>query len=107
METASWISRILEVLAILATPPSPRASAATRARSPSLDGPDRIVTFFTGAVARERLIDLDESARRLVWSVVEGPYTHDNASAQVLDEPQGRTRFVWVNDFLPADDELV
>ena len=53
----------------------------------SLDGSDRIVTFFTGAIVRERLVDLDEEARRLVWSVMDGPYTHDNASAQVFDEP--------------------
>jgi len=72
-----------------------------------LDGGDRIVTFFTGAVVREVLIDLDEESRRLVWSVQEGPYTHDNASAQVFEEPGDRTRFVWINDFLPDDSELV
>jgi hypothetical protein len=71
-----------------------------------LDGSDRIVTFFTGAVVREVLVDLDDESRRLVWSVAEGPYTHDNASAQVLEEPGDRTRFVWVNDFLPDDQEL-
>jgi uncharacterized protein YndB with AHSA1/START domain len=73
---------------------------ATDAR---LDGPDRIVTFFTGAVVREVLIDLDDGARRLVWSVVDGPYTHHNGAAQVFAN-DGRTRFVWVADFLP--DEL-
>jgi uncharacterized protein YndB with AHSA1/START domain len=67
-----------------------------------LDGDDRIVTFFTGAVVREVLIDLDEEARRLVWSVVDGPYTHHNGAAQVL-ESDGRTRFVWVADFLPHE----
>ena len=72
-----------------------------------LDGTDRIVTFFTGAVVRELLVDLDDDARRLVWSVVEGPYSHDNASAQVLDGPGGGSRFVWINDFLPDDQELV
>jgi uncharacterized protein YndB with AHSA1/START domain len=72
-----------------------------------IDGTDRIVTFFTGAVVRELLVDLDDDTRRLVWSVVEGPYAHDNASAQVFDEPGGRTRFVWINDFLPDDEELV
>jgi hypothetical protein len=66
-----------------------------------LDGEDRIVTFFNGAVARELLVDLDDDARRLVWSVVEGPYTHHNASAQVFDQGDGRTRFVWIADFLP------
>jgi hypothetical protein len=67
-----------------------------------LDGDDRIVTFFTGAVVREVLIDLDDEARRLVWSVVDGPYTHHNGAAQVL-ESDGRTRFVWIADFLPNE----
>jgi Polyketide cyclase / dehydrase and lipid transport len=68
-----------------------------------LDGEDRVVTFFNGAVARELLVDLDDDARRLVWSVVDGPYTHHNASAQVFNQGDGRTRFVWIADFLPHD----
>ena len=65
------------------------------------DGNDRIVTFFTGAVARELLVDLDDEGRRLVWSVVEGPYTHHNGSAQVFADGDDRTRFVWIADLLP------
>jgi hypothetical protein len=68
-----------------------------------LDGEDRIVTFFNGIVLREVLIDLDDEARRLVWSVVDGPYTHHNASSQVFPEPGGRTRFLWVADLLPHE----
>jgi hypothetical protein len=60
-----------------------------------LDGEDRIVTFFNGFEAREVLVDLDDEARRLVWSLVEGPYTHHNGVAQVFDEGEGRSRFVW------------
>jgi hypothetical protein len=66
-----------------------------------LDGDDRIVTFFNGAIVRELLVSLDEEARRLVWSVVEGPYTHHNASAQVFSGEQGGARFVWIADLLP------
>ena len=51
-----------------------------------LEGEDRIVTFFNGAVARERLVDRDEQARRLVWSIVDGPYAHHNGAAQVFAE---------------------
>jgi hypothetical protein len=69
-----------------------------------LDGDDRIVTFFTGTVAREVLVDLNDEARRLVWSVVDGPYTHHNGAAQVLDAGDGRTVFIWTADLLP--DEL-
>jgi hypothetical protein len=54
-----------------------------------LDGEDRIVTFFNGSVARELLVDLDEDERRLVWSVVDGPYTHHNGAAQVFPESAG------------------
>lgn len=66
-----------------------------------LDGEDRIVTFFNDAVARERLVSRDEQERRLVWSIVGGPYEHHNGAAQVLDGEDGTVRFVWVADLLP------
>jgi uncharacterized protein YndB with AHSA1/START domain len=69
-----------------------------------LDGDDRLVTFADGTVLRERLVDLDDQARRLVWSVIDGPYTHHNGSAQVFPDSEHATRFVWVADLLP--DEL-
>jgi carbon monoxide dehydrogenase subunit G len=68
-----------------------------------LDGEDRIVTFFNDAVVRERLIDLSDEDRRLVWSIVEGPYSHHNGAAQVHDDGNGGTRFVWVADLLPEE----
>jgi len=68
-----------------------------------LDGGDRIVTFFNGATVRELLVDLDEEARRLVWSVVDGPFAHHNGAAQVFADGEGRTRFVWTADFLPHE----
>jgi hypothetical protein len=66
-----------------------------------LDGTDRIVTFFNGSVLREVLVDLDDDARRLVWSIVDGPYTHHNAAAQVFAEGPDSCRFVWIADLLP------
>ena len=69
-----------------------------------LDGDDRIVTFGSGLVVRERLIALDDDSRRLVWSVIDGPYTHHNGAAQVFAADDGKTRFVWTADLLP--DEL-
>ena len=71
-----------------------------------LEGNTRVVTFFNGAVARELLVAVDDDARRLVYSVVESPLgsTHDNSSAQVLPDADGRSRFVWIKDILP--DEL-
>jgi len=67
-----------------------------------MDGSDRIVTFASGAVLRERLVDRDDDARRLAWSIVDGPYTHHNGSAQVLAD-DGRVRFVWISDLLPHE----
>lgn len=64
----------------------------------------RIVTFANGLVARELLVGLDESVRRLCYSAVGGKATHHHASAQVFAEGEGRTRFVWITDVLP--DEL-
>jgi Polyketide cyclase / dehydrase and lipid transport len=72
-----------------------------------LDGPrSRVVTFFNGAVAREVLVGIDDDARRLAYTVTDGPLpaTHHNASAQVVAEGGGRSRFVWITDVLP--DEL-
>jgi hypothetical protein len=61
----------------------------------------RIVTFASGAVLREVLVDLDEDRRRLAWTIVDGPYTHHNGVAQILDGDPGGTVFVWVADLLP------
>jgi Polyketide cyclase / dehydrase and lipid transport len=71
-----------------------------------LDGRDRIVTFFTGSVQREPLVDLDDDARRLVYCAVDSPMgaTHYNASVQVFSDGEDSCRLVWVVDFLP--DEL-
>jgi Mg/Co/Ni transporter MgtE len=68
-----------------------------------LDGADRIVTFFNGSSVREVLVDMDDDARRLVWSIVDGPYTHHNGCVQVFDEPEDRSRLVWVADLLPDE----
>jgi hypothetical protein len=68
-----------------------------------LDGEDRIVTFGNGMVVREVLVDLDDEARRLAWSIVDGPYTPHNGVAQVFSEGEDRARFVWTADLLPNE----
>jgi hypothetical protein len=68
-----------------------------------LDGEDRLVTFFNGAVVRERLVDLDDERRRLVWSIVDGPYSHHNGAAEILVGADGATRFLWIADLLPNE----
>ena len=64
----------------------------------------RIVTFANGMVVKELIVDLDDKARRLVWSAVGGRLSHHNASAQVFADGDGRSRLVWTADLLP--DEL-
>jgi hypothetical protein len=68
-----------------------------------MDGGDRLVTFASGVEVRERLVDRDDGARRLVWTILDGPYAHHNGAAQVFADGQERTRFVWVTDLLPDD----
>jgi hypothetical protein len=54
------------------------------------DKGDRIVTFFNGLVARERLVTLDDEDCRLVYTVVEGRPSHYTAAVQVFPEGEGR-----------------
>lgn len=64
---------------------------------------DRVVTFGNGLVVRERIVAVDEAERRVAWSATGGRLSHHNASAQALDEGDGRTRFVWIADLLPGE----
>jgi polyketide cyclase/dehydrase/lipid transport protein len=68
-----------------------------------LDGDARIVTFANGSVARETLVDCDETRRRLVYAIASERLKQHSASAQVFAESDGRTRFVWITDVLPNE----
>lgn len=67
-----------------------------------LEGGARLVTFANGMVARELIVDVDDAARRLVWSVVGGRMSHHNGSLQIFPEGGG-CRLVWIADILPND----
>jgi hypothetical protein len=70
-----------------------------------MDGDDRILTFASGAVARERLVTIDDERRRVVYSAVESQFgfTHHQATVEVIEETGGEgCRIVWTSDFLPA-----
>ena len=73
--------------------------------STRLDGDARIVTFANGAVARELIVDLDDKARRLAYSVVESPLqmTHHHATIQVLPAGANQSRMVWIADVWPNE----
>jgi Polyketide cyclase / dehydrase and lipid transport len=68
-----------------------------------MDKGDRVLTFFNGLEARERLVTVDDEQCRLVYSVVEGRPTHYNASVQVFPEGDGRSRVIWTIDVLPNE----
>ena len=62
----------------------------------------RVVTFADDLVAHELIVDVDDEARRFVWAVNgSSRRTHYDASMQVLDAGEGRSRFVWIADLLP------
>ena len=68
-----------------------------------LEGDERVVTFVTGAVARERLIGIDEERRRFAYAVIDSPLglTHHNATFEVVDDGSAGCRLVWDVDLLP------
>jgi hypothetical protein len=68
-----------------------------------LDGEARIVTFANGTIARELLVDCDDSSQRLVYAVISERVKHYNASVQVTADGEARTRLIWVVDLLPND----
>jgi hypothetical protein len=69
----------------------------------SLDGDTRTVTFSNGSVAKELLVTSDAKLRRLVYAVISERIKQHSASAQVFDNGQGGSRFVWTVDVLPNE----
>jgi hypothetical protein len=65
-----------------------------------LDGDCRIVRFANGYEARERIVAVDDTLRRVAYSVVGGLCTHHHASAEIVADGAG-SRVVWTCDLLP------
>src|SRR6187402_2734138 len=63
----------------------------------------RAVTFANGMVVHERIVDVDDDARRLAYTVLDGPFTHHHATFVVAAEPDGTSVLGWVSDLLPND----
>jgi hypothetical protein len=68
-----------------------------------LDGDARIVTFNNGTVARELLVDCDDTRRRLVYAVVSERVKQHSASVQVTADGEARSRLIWIVDVLPNE----
>ena len=68
-----------------------------------LDGEARIVTFASGTVARELLVDCDDTRRRLAYAIVGERMKHYSASVQVTADGDARSRVLWTVDVLPHE----
>ena len=68
-----------------------------------LDGDERVVTFANGNVAREVLVDCDDTRQRLVYAVISERVKHYNASVQIIADGEARSRLIWIIDLLPND----
>jgi Polyketide cyclase / dehydrase and lipid transport len=66
-----------------------------------LDGDARVVTFANGNVAREVLVDCDDTRRRLVYGIANERVSHYSASVQIGADGEGRSRMIWIVDVLP------
>jgi hypothetical protein len=67
------------------------------------DGTTRIITFANGTIAREELVDCDNSGRRLVYAISNERLKHYNAAVQVFADGNARCRLVWTVDLLPNE----
>jgi hypothetical protein len=67
------------------------------------DGTARIVTFANGAIAREELVDCDNSGQRLVYAISNERVKHYNAAVQVFADGNAHCRLVWTVDLLPNE----
>lgn len=69
-----------------------------------VEGDERFLTFPDGHVIRELIVAVDDGARRLAYSVVEGarpPADYHHASFEVVPEGGRASRLVWTTDVLP------
>ncbi|MFC4591059.1 SRPBCC family protein [Sphaerisporangium corydalis] len=69
-----------------------------------LQGDERFLTFPDGHVVRELIVAIDDDARRLAYSVIEGarpPAEHHHASFEVQPDGDGTGRLIWTTDILP------
>jgi carbon monoxide dehydrogenase subunit G len=64
------------------------------------DGQVRALTFANGLRARERLVSLDDTLHRIVYTSQGGRATHHNAAAEMRPEGTG-CRVAWTTDLLP------
>jgi hypothetical protein len=69
----------------------------------TFDGSVRTVTFANGFAVSERLVDLDDDAMRVAYTVVDGPFEHHHATMLVVAVGPTTSRLEWTTDLLPDD----
>jgi len=68
-----------------------------------LEGNTRVVTFGNDMVAREEILSVDATQRRVAWAIVGQQFRHYNGAAWVEPDPKGGSRFIWTTDLLPNE----
>jgi len=63
----------------------------------------RIVTFASGTVARELLVDCDHARQRLAYAIVSERVKHYNGSVEIIPDGEARCRVKWIVDVLPHE----
>jgi carbon monoxide dehydrogenase subunit G len=67
------------------------------------EGDTRRVTFATGYVVTERIIQIDDAARRVTYAAFGGRATHHLATMQVVADGDSGSRVIWRTEFAPAE----
>ena len=68
----------------------------------ALDGDVRTVTFGNGMTVTERIVSIDDDARRLAYSATGGRSDYHHASIEVHPTASG-SHIVWTTDVLPDE----
>lgn len=66
-----------------------------------MEGDVRIVTFGSGAVARERIVGVDDALRRVAWSVTTAPFDYHHGALRIFGHGEKASHVVWTADVLP------
>jgi hypothetical protein len=68
-----------------------------------LEGNQRILTMSNGNTVREIILDINESAYRMAYTVIDTvvPLDFHHASFQVFPAGEAACKLVWITDFLP------
>jgi Polyketide cyclase / dehydrase and lipid transport len=64
------------------------------------EGDVRTLSFKDGTVLRERIVDINDAAMRIAYTVLGDTVEHHNASMQVT-AVDGGSELVWITDILP------